>query len=90
MGVSKELPVTGYIKMVDVWMIFTISYPFLQISLHSMMEVSYLIYVWGARSTLLKASYLNVVKIFTCSQQRTDNLLVRVFQSLMIQNSLES
>ena len=40
MGVSKELPETGYIKMVDVWMIFTISYPFLQISLHSMIEVN--------------------------------------------------
>ena len=40
MGVSEELPVTGYIKMIDVWMIFTISYPFLQIFLHSLIEVT--------------------------------------------------
>ena len=25
---------TGYIKMIDIWMIFTISYPFVVITLH--------------------------------------------------------
>ena len=39
MGLAKDLPQTGYIKMVDVWMIFTISYPFLQILMHSLKEV---------------------------------------------------
>ena len=39
MGISNELPVTGYIKMVDVWMIFSISYPFTEITLHSLKEV---------------------------------------------------
>lgn len=38
-GISKDLPITGYIKMIDVWMIFTISYPFLEIVLHALKEV---------------------------------------------------
>ena len=39
MGLAKDLPQTGYIKMIDVWMIFTITYPFLQILMHSLKEV---------------------------------------------------
>ena len=34
MGISQSLPMTGYIKMIDIWMIFTISYPFVVITLH--------------------------------------------------------
>ena len=34
MGISQTLPMTGYIKMIDIWMIFTISYPFVVITLH--------------------------------------------------------
>ena len=33
------LPTTGYIKMIDIWMIFTMAYPFLIISLHCIKEV---------------------------------------------------
>ena len=31
---------TGYVKMVDVWMIFTMFCPFLVIALHSSLEVN--------------------------------------------------
>ena len=39
MGISQSLPMTGYIKMIDIWMIFTMSYPFLVISLHCLQQV---------------------------------------------------
>ena len=41
-GISSELPATGYVKMVDIWMIFTIFYPFLQLFLHSWIEVTWI------------------------------------------------
>ena len=40
MGISNSLPMTGYIKLIDIWMIFTMSYPFIVISLHCMKEVA--------------------------------------------------
>ena len=40
MGISNSLPVTGYIKMVDVWMIAIMSYPFLIIVLQCFLEVT--------------------------------------------------
>ena len=40
MGISNSLPVTGYIKMVDIWMITTMAYPFSVIVLHCALEVS--------------------------------------------------
>ena len=39
MGISQSLPESGNVKMVDVWMIFTISYPFFVIACHSFVEV---------------------------------------------------
>ena len=39
MAISDSLPMTGYIKMIDIWMIFTMSYPFLVISLHCLQQV---------------------------------------------------
>ena len=40
MGISQSLPMTGYIKMIDIWMIFTMSYPFVVITLHCLQMVS--------------------------------------------------
>ena len=39
MGISERLPKTGYIKMIDIWTIFSISYPFFVIALYSTLEV---------------------------------------------------
>ena len=36
---SNSLPTTSYIKMIDVWMIFTMLYPFFVVSLNSLLEV---------------------------------------------------
>ena len=38
MAISASLPMTGYIKMIDIWMIFTMSYPFVVITLHCLKE----------------------------------------------------
>ena len=40
MGISQSLPMTGYAKMFDIWMIFTISYPFIVITLHCLQKVA--------------------------------------------------
>ena len=39
MGISSTLPSTGYIKMIDIWMLFTMTYPFFIIIIHSVKEV---------------------------------------------------
>ena len=36
---SQSLPTTSYIKMIDIWMIFSMLYPFFVVSLYSIMEV---------------------------------------------------
>ena len=37
-GVSTALPTTSYVKMIDIWMIFTMTFPLLEVSLHTYRE----------------------------------------------------
>ena len=39
MGLSQTLPVTSYFKMIDIWMLFTMTVPFLEVVLHTTNEV---------------------------------------------------
>ena len=39
MGLSETLPVTSYFKMIDIWMLFTMTVPFLEVVLHTTKEV---------------------------------------------------
>ena len=39
MGLSQTLPVTSYFKMIDIWMLFTMTVPFLEVVLHTAKEV---------------------------------------------------
>ena len=39
MGLSETLPVTSYFKMIDIWMLFTMTVPFLEVVLHTSKEV---------------------------------------------------
>ena len=39
MGLSQTLPVTSYFKMIDVWMLFTMTVPFLEVVCHTTNEV---------------------------------------------------
>ena len=38
-GISQTLPSTSYIKMIDVWMIFTMTFLFCEVSLHTAKEI---------------------------------------------------
>ena len=39
MGLCQTLPVTSYFKMIDIWMLFTMTVPFLEVVLHTTREV---------------------------------------------------
>ena len=39
MGLSQTLPATSYFKMIDIWMLFTMTVPFLEVMLHTANEV---------------------------------------------------
>ena len=39
MGLSQTLVATSYFKMIDIWMLFTITVPFLEVVLHTAKEV---------------------------------------------------
>ena len=39
MGLSETLPVTSYFKMIDIWMLFTMTVPFLEVVLLTAKEV---------------------------------------------------
>ena len=39
LGLSNSLPVTSYFKMIDIWMLFTMTVPFLEVVLHTANEV---------------------------------------------------
>ena len=38
-GISQSLPTTSYIKMVDIFMIFTMVFPFVEVCLHATKQV---------------------------------------------------
>ena len=40
LGLSQSVPVTSYIKMVDIWMLFTMTIPFLEVVYHTSNEMS--------------------------------------------------
>ena len=37
-GLSSSLPTTSYVKMIDVWMIFTMTFPLFEVALHTYKE----------------------------------------------------
>ena len=39
MGLSQSLPVTSYFKMIDIWMLFTMTVPFMEVVRHTANEV---------------------------------------------------
>ena len=38
-NVSNNLPKTSYMKMIDVWLLFNLLYPFLAVLLHTYMDI---------------------------------------------------
>ena len=39
LGLSQSVPVTSYVKMIDIWMLFTMTVPFLEVVYHTTKEV---------------------------------------------------
>ena len=39
LGLTQSLPITSYIKMIDIWMLFTMTVPFLEVVMHTTNEV---------------------------------------------------
>ena len=62
LGLSQSVPVTSYIKMVDIWMLFTMTIPFLEVVYHTSNEMS-------------KRSEADVVRVIPQSDEdkRTNN-----------------
>ena len=67
MGISESLPMTGYIKMIDIWMIFTISYPFMVITLHCFKDVAE---ERGKRKINVESAGNNVKKIYRPTERQ--------------------
>ena len=38
-GISQSLPTTSYVKIIDIWMIATMSFPFIEVFLHTYKEM---------------------------------------------------
>ena len=92
MGVSSSLPVTGYIKMVDTWMIFTMFYPFMVIVLQCSLEVKLsliyeLIYVYDIESVSSSSLY-NFLSVTDYRQKTQTNNSYRVMDGTLAHTGL--
>ena len=86
MGLTQTLPVTSYIKMIDIWMLFTMTVPFLEVVFHTTNEVF--------RNSRVLPSCLNkqvdVVIVKPAEDQevveevKTDNKTINSIASLML------
>ena len=86
MGLTQTLPVTSYFKMIDIWMLFTMTVPFLEVVFHTTNEVF--------RNSRVLPSCLNkqvdVVIVKPAEDQevveevKTDNKTINSIASLML------
>jgi hypothetical protein len=49
LNTSSSLPRTSYFKMIDIWMVFGLLLPFLEIVLHTLTEYRYALWVGEGR-----------------------------------------
>ena len=66
MGLSQSLPVTSYFKMIDIWMLFTMTIPFLEVVLHTTNE-----YKNKTKSHIVPETRVDVVKV-TSGEENED------------------
>ena len=51
--VMKDLPPTSYAKMIDIWLLFCLCVPFLQVLVYTRIErLRLVIYLWHSRATM--------------------------------------
>ena len=66
LGLSQSLPVTSYIKMIDIWMLFTMTIPFLEVVLHTTNE-----YKNKTKSHIVPETRVDVMKV-TSGEENED------------------
>ena len=62
---SQSLPTTAYIKMIDIWLIFAMMYPFCVVTLYSIMEF------WKDRKTDSEKANLRCIEQMELMNSRT-------------------
>ena len=86
MGLSQTLPVTSYFKMIDIWMLFTMTVPFLEVVLHTTKEV----FKKSISAHSCLNTPVNVVNVKPAQDQemvgevKNDNNILNLIGSLML------
>ena len=86
MGLSQTLPVTSYFKMIDIWMLFTMTVPFLEVVLHTTKEV----FKKSISAHSCLNTPVNVVNVKPAEDQemvgevKNDNNILNLIGSLML------
>ena len=62
---SQSLPTTAYIKMIDIWLIFALLYPFNVVTLYSIMEF------WKNRKTDSEKTHFRCIEQIDLMNSRT-------------------
>ena len=88
MGLSESLPVTSYIKMIDIWMLFTMTIPFLEVVLHTTHEM----FKNKRASQIVPATRVDVLKLNVVNgeepaededEEKTSNIMKLTFSKVM-------
>ena len=88
MGISQSLPSTAYIKMIDIWMLFTMTIPFLEVVLHTTHEM----YKNKRASQIVPATRVDVLKVNVVNgeeevadeeEEKTKNIMKLTFSKVM-------
>ena len=75
LGLSQSLPVTSYIKMIDIWMLFTMTVPFLEVVLHTTNEV------FKRPNTILNKR-VDVVRVKSAEEQEEEDEMLKMSNSM--------
>ena len=68
MGLSQSLPVTSYIKMIDIWMLFTMTVPFLEVILYTADELF-------KRPRATHEKRVDVIRVKSAKEQKMEEVL---------------
>ena len=86
MGLSQTLPVTSYFKMIDIWMLFTMTVPFLELVFHTSNEV----FKKSRATHPCLNKQVDVVNVEPAEDQevgeevKTDNNIINLMASLLL------
>ena len=76
MGLSQSLPVTSYIKMIDIWMLFTMTVPFLEVILYTADELF-------KRPRATHETRVDVIRVKSAKEQEMDEVVNSMSSTLV-------